>query len=268
MKLLALIAALLGCLARQSPADGPEPLTSDRPGFTDTVNVLPSGLLQLESGVNLSDASSSASKIRVLAGGNPLIRMGWGHRIELRYGGAGYETSLLKSHGTSTRCAGMSDFAVGMKLALTGEHGWRPSVSLESMVSLPVGAAAFTSAGADPTFKLAWSKSLSATLAASGNFNVSSLSTPFGRYTQRAVTARLDRGVWRKLAGFVDTMMTAPVSPGGSTTWMMAAGLEHPLGSNAQLDLSVGQQAVPIAHCWFVGAGVVFRQPLWHGQRK
>jgi hypothetical protein len=67
-------------------------LTSDRPGFSDGVNVLPAGLLQLESGFSFSGQSSGTSVDRTFIGGSPLLRMGVGHGAELRFGGDGFRS--------------------------------------------------------------------------------------------------------------------------------------------------------------------------------
>jgi hypothetical protein len=262
-----LLGSGVGLHAQQAAGATPEPLTSDRPGVTDTVNVLPSGLLQLESGFSWSSRSEGNSLDRTFIGGSPLFRLGIGHRLELRFGGDGFRHYSHRAGQESEYAAGASDFSVGAKLALVWEHRFRPAVSLISMTSLPVGDSRFTSSGVDPTLKLAWSKALGEGTAVSGNFNVSSLSDPSGRFWQRAMSGRLDRDVWHKLVGFWEAYLVTPVTRSGDGVWTFDTGVSHPLGHNAQLDVSVGQQIVPLARCWFAGAGLVFRHPAWLARR-
>ena len=157
---------------------------------------------------------------------------------------------------------------MGAKFRLVSERGLRPELALISMASLPVGDARFTSSGVDPTLKLAWSKTLGESTAASGNVVVSSVSDSGARFTQRAVSFQLSRGLWRNWGGFWEAYLVSPVDRGGDGAWTFDTGVSHPLGRNAQFDVSVGQQVVPLARCWFVGAGIVLRRPAWFARRR
>src|SRR5262249_36863696 len=141
------------------------------------------------------------------------------------------------------------------------ERGLRPELALISMTSLPAGAASLTSSGVDPTLKLAWGKTLGESAAVSGNIVVSSLSDAGARFTQRAVSLQLSRGLWRRWGGYCEAYLVTPASHGGRGAWTFDGGVSHALGRNAQFDVSVGQQIVPFARCWFVGAGLVVRHP-------
>ncbi|MBI5282212.1 MAG: transporter [Candidatus Solibacter usitatus] len=245
-----------------------EPLTPDRPGFSDGVNILSAGVLQLESGFSLSGRTERILMDRTFIGGSPLLRLGIGHRTELRFGGDGFRLSSHRAAGARERAGGASDFSLGAKFGLVPEKGLRPAFTLIPVLSLPVGHRVFTSAGIDPTVKLAWSKTLGESAAAGGNVSVSSLSDSGGRFTQRAVSFQLSRGVWRNWGGFWEAYLVAPSVRGGDRVWTFDTGLSYPIGRNAQFDVSVGQQIVPLARCWFVAAGLVVRRPLWLAGRK
>lgn len=262
-----LLGSGVGLRAQQERGATPEPLTSDRPGFSDGVNILPAGLFQLESGFSLSGQSDRNSVDRTFIAGTPTLRLGLGRRLELRFGGDGFRHYSHREGQDYEGAAGASDFSAGVKFALASEHGLRPALSLISVTSLPAGDARFTSSGVDPTLKLAWSKTLSESTAASGNVVVSSLTDSGARFTQRAVSFQLSRGLWRNWGGFWEAYLVTPVDRGGDGAWTFDTGVSHPLGRNAQFDVSVGQQIVPLARCWFVGAGLVVRHPAWFAGR-
>jgi hypothetical protein len=272
MKHLAWFVVLLGSgaalRAQQEGRATPEPLTSDRPGFSDGVSVLPAGVLQLEAGFSLSGKSGGGVVDRTFIAGSPLLRLGLGRRLELRAGGDGFRHDSHRAGDAREGArSGASDYSVGAKFRLVSEHGFRPELALISMTSLPVGDERFTSSGIDPTIKLAWSKTLSQSATASGNIIVSSVTNSGARFTQRAVSLQLGRSLWGHWAGFWEGYIVTPAGP-GERTWTLDTGASHQMGSNAQIDISVGQQIKPLARCWFVGAGLVLRHPLWFAGRR
>lgn len=263
-----LLGSGLGLRAQQERGTTLEPLTSDRPGFSDGVNILPVGMVQLESGFSLSGQTDGFSVDRTFVGGSPLLRLGIGHRTEFRFGGDGFRLYSHRGADARERAGGASDFSVGAKFGLVSERGLRPEIALISLTSLPAGDSRFTSSGIDPTLKLAWSKSLSETTTVAGNVSASSLSDSGGRFAQRAVSFQLSRGVWRKWGGFWEAYLVTPVARGGDRVWTFDTGVSHPLGRGAQFDFSVGQQIVPLARSWFAGAGLVVRYPAWFSGRQ
>lgn len=263
-----ILGAEVGLRAQPEPSATAEPLTSDRPGYSDGVNVLPSGLFQLESGFSLSGQSDRNWADHTLIAGTPTLRLGVGHRLELRFGGDGFRLNSHREGNVYQRAMGVSAFAVGAKYALVPERGFRPALSLIAVTSLPAGDAPSTSSGVDPALKLAWSKTLSESTSASGNVVVSSLSASGGRYNQQAVSLQLSRNLWRDWGGFGEVYLVTPVDRGGSGAWTFDTGVSYALGRNAQFDISVGQQIVPLARCWFVAAGIVVRRPVWFAGRQ
>lgn len=244
-----------------------EPMSADRPGFSNGVDVLASGILQLEGGFSLSGRTEGASVDRSFIGGSPLIRLGIGHRTELRFGGDGVRLDSHRSGEVRERARGASDFSVGAKHQLTPERGARPALTLIAAVSLPAGDRSVTSSGVDPTLELSWSKSLRREIVAGGSFSFASLTESGERYSQRAASFQLARRVWRKWQGFWEGYLVAPVSRSGDRAWTFDTGLSIPAGRNAQFDVSIGQQISPFVRCWFVAAGFAVRRPFWFAGR-
>jgi hypothetical protein len=245
-----------------------EPLVSDRPGFGDGTNILSPGTIQMESGWSLSNQSEGNVVERTFVAGSPLFRVGLGHRTELRVGGDGF---LLYAHRVGDvleRVAGAADSSVGVKYALISEKGLRPALTLIPLVSLPSGHRFFTSGGFDPTVKLAWSKSLGENATLSGNVSVSSVSDLRGRLGQSAASFQLSREVWCEFSGFWESYLVTPVDRNGDRVWTFDSGLSHPIGRNAQFDISAGQQISPFARSWFLSAGLVVRYSALRTTRR
>ncbi|MCC6585852.1 MAG: transporter [Bryobacterales bacterium] len=246
-----------------------EPLVSDRPGYSDGVTILGRGILQLETGINLTSLSEESFTEHNFTGGSPTLRLGVGRGVELRFGGDGFRTYSRHGAGTDPveQSIGASDFSAGAKMRLTRERGVVPELTFIPLVSLPVGHQSFTSSGLDPTLKLAWSKSLREGLSASGNVNVSSLSEDGDRYLQQAFSFQVGRGFGRRWAGFGEIYTVSPVATGGSSGWTFDGGVSYSITRDSQFDVSVGQQVIPMARCWFIAAGYVVRRAVWLPRR-
>jgi hypothetical protein len=254
-------------LLAQNPAVSPlkdgrsvaEPLESDRPGFADAASVLSAGTIQVESGLSVSSQSAGDAVARTFVAGSPLFRVGIGHRIELRVGGDGFTLYARRAGEALERAAGAADCSVGFKYALVTEEGWRPALTLEPSVSLPAGDRFFSSGGFDPTVGLAWTKSVGKNAALSGSLNISSLSDVRGRLAQSAVSLQFSHELGREFTGFWESYFVAPVDRNHDRVWTLDAGVSHPIGRNAQFDVSAGQQIAPLDRSWFVSVGFVIR---------
>jgi hypothetical protein len=245
-----------------------EPVLSDRPGFGDGTNILSAGTIQLESGWNLSNQSAGNVVERTLEAGSPLLRVGLGHRTELRVGGDGFVLYAHRVGDVSERVAGAADYSVGVKYALVSEKGLRPALTLIPLVSLPAGHPFFTSGGFDPTVKVAWSKSLGKDAVLSGDVSASSISDSRGRFAQSAASFQFSRQLWREFSGFWELYLVTPVDRNHDRVWNFDSGLSHPIGRNAQFDISAGQQTSPLARSWFMSAGLVVRYSPLRAARR
>lgn len=254
--------------AAEQPAGQQEPFSADRPGFSDGVNVLARGVTQLEGGMSFDTQRRNGDTDHSLTLGAPLFRMGIGNGVELRVGGDGFRSWSLRSPLDVERANGFTDLTAGLKWRLAGESGWRPTLSLVSFVSLPVGEDAFTSFGYDPTVKFAWSKSLPRGYSAGGNVNLSSLTDERGRFFQNALSLGFDHELARGLDGFWEAYTIRPVERGGGAIWTFETGVAYSVGSNAAMDVSVGRQITPFASCWSVSMGFAIRNPAGFRLRR
>lgn len=248
-----------------SHEEGMEPVEADRPGLGESVHVLPAGVLQVEGGFRLDGEAEEHGVTRGFSGGNPLLRLGIGHRSEIRIGGEGL---LLRSHRRGSNRSiegGMADPVLSAKIALLRESDLLPALTVIPGLSLPVGHRLFTSGGRDPEAVLVWSKSLGGQFTAGGDFGIASITEEGHRSLERSGGFELSRTVWRDVEGFGELYLTVPGNHEEKRIWTFDTGIVIPAGPNTKFDISAGRQIFHSTSGWFVAAGFAVRMPaLFH----
>jgi hypothetical protein len=162
--ILALILAALTPLRAQDPtanSNTPAPIVTDRPTFTNSSIVVPSGSFQAENGFLDTDRQGQD----IVDGPETLLRFGVGTKTELRFTAPDYYYDLNGSG------SGFGDLAVGVKQQL-GPTPVGFDVSVTLFLSLPTGAVGVSSGGYDPGLQVAWSHGLSSKWTAAGMFSL------------------------------------------------------------------------------------------------
>jgi Putative MetA-pathway of phenol degradation len=226
-------------------------LVTDRPDYTESSEVVERGFLQFESGISYE--KDGGTKNLSLPGA--LLRIGLGHRMELRLGGDGF---LSQVEG-GARTSGYSDVEVGIKIRLLDQRRAGFDLAVIPMASLPSGANGFTSGGIDPTVKVTLARELPAGFGLSGNINFASVSDETGRFAQRAVSLSLGHDLLAGWGGFVEAYSFTPMSRGEAAGATLDWGVSRPIGVNLQFDLEAGRGLTSPAPDWFVGAGFAVR---------
>jgi hypothetical protein len=126
---------------------------------------------------------------------------------------------------------------------------------------VPLGCVAFSSGDWDPTLKLALGKDLPKGFSLGGNVNLSSLTTPDGRFFQTAFSASLGRSLGRGFGGYWEVFGFSPWDKGSSAAWLANTGVTRSLGRKAQADIRVGKRLSEAGPNWFWGVGLAVRQP-------
>jgi hypothetical protein len=226
-------------------------LTTDRAEFTVTSDVVGNRSSQIETGA-LMEASQGS---RLWHSPCPLFRFGLGDTFEVRMGGDG----LLGSSGPGgLRELGMSDFSIGFKWKLASEGRFLPAIALNPSVSTPVGGRQFSSAGYDPTLRLALAKRLIKGFRSSGNLSGSSL-TDGRRFFQRAMSLCIEHDLPAHMVGYTEVYTLSSLHPHDGASTMFNTGLFRSLGTRMQVDAEIGRR---LSHCgptWFAGLGFVVR---------
>ncbi|MEP7363130.1 MAG: transporter [Acidobacteriota bacterium] len=242
----------------QSPAESPAgalgELITDRPDFTESSEVVGSGVFQFEYGMTLDHESRAVH----FSGPELLVRTGIGKRFELRFSGDGL---VVERALRNSRARGFFDVDFGAKISVRGESRFLPSFSLIPALSLPTGSRNFSSLGYDPSIKVAYSKGLPAGFSIAGNVNAASLSTPGGRLVQESYSWSVAHSLPAGFGGYWEVFGFTPWDEEGSQAWIANSGVTHGLGANAQVDVRAGRRLTASGPDWFFGFGLAIRQP-------
>jgi len=233
-------------------------LVTDRPDFTESSEVVGTGILQLEFGTSVEGDGQADARDRVLTAPLALLRVGVARRVELRFSSDGYIFDRLGSRLGQTTTRGEADLEVGAKVVLKdGASGF--GMAVIPMMSLPTGADSVSSGTIDPTVKFTWATALPKDFDLSGNVNVSRFGDELGRYTEQAVSVSLGHGLAAGWGGYWEAYGFMPQGETRASAWTVDTGLTHGIGGNAQLDLEIGRGVTAAAPDWFVGVGFGIR---------
>jgi hypothetical protein len=234
--------------------DVPE-IVTDRPDFTESSEVIPAGWLQLESGVSFEGESTA----RAFSAPAALLRIGLGHRTELRLGAEG----LLSEAVGGVRHSGRSDMEVGAKVKLFDQATRGFDFALLPIVSLPTGTSGFTSGGVDPTLKITWGRDLPAGFGLTGNVNASSLTEDGTRFHQEAMSLSVGHDLFFGFGGYAEVYGFTKMSATDGAGVTVNGGVSRLLGRHVQFDVEAGRGLTSASPDWFVGFGfaVIAPQP-------
>ncbi|HSK74833.1 MAG TPA: transporter, partial [Thermoanaerobaculia bacterium] len=158
-------------LAGQDFSGIAEPLTSDRPDFTESTAIVPRGHVQVEGGYTFyrveEEEGSSLGEI--------LVRIGAGERWEARIGAGSYNRIDTGVSGAGD-ITGFEDPSLGIKIALSEDDPnllppGRPVMALLLGTSVPVGDDELTTDEWEPFAKLALGWDLTDRWSLSSNVN-------------------------------------------------------------------------------------------------
>jgi hypothetical protein len=222
------------------------PIETDRPGFMHALSVLPRETVQLESGTTFATSSGSRS----LTLGGHLVRLGLSKRVELRLTGDGY---FHEGSGAGSRWAGGS---AGVKVKLLEERRWFPGISIVPAIMVPMvrGASLY-----DPAFRVNWSKLVVSGLSIGGAADVMGASDELGRYSRRAASVAISRGI-RRVSVFAETFVLDRVDRGGSRKTFVDGGMALPVTKDVQVDISAGQTVASAGRERFIAVGFSVRR--------
>lgn len=248
-----------GTAEAQEPGVEPATISANRPGFGETADVVGRGIFQVESGMVFDGDHVDDSTTRTITAPAYLVRLGLTSRLELQVASEGMFSRSISTPELSSRVSGHADVDLGVKAKLATEAEAGVNVAVLGTLNLPTGADRFTSDGYDPGVKLAFGKSLAGGLSVGGNLQLASATAGDGRVLQHAlsgVVARAFSGGWSAF-GEVYRQSSGP----GATATSMDAGVARGVGSNLQLDVSVGRGLTGPATDWFVAFGFAVRRP-------
>lgn len=234
------------------------PLITDRPDQTESPDLIPKGLLQIELGFLYEEKSEENFNEETFIYNTTLIRYGLLENLELRLGFDIAQSKIKKYEVPKTESmGGFSPLYVGFKIGIVEEKKLLPKIGFLGGAILPFSAAeVFKPEGTGGEFRFSFAHTLSKTWGFSYNFGASWNGEP--PYISYIYTAVLNHGFTTNLSGFVEIYGEFPEQR--RSEHLIDAGFTYLLSNSLQLDLSAGT-GLTTSQDYFVGAGISVRLP-------
>ena len=206
MWLLFLLAACTALSPSVSAEEKEQFINSGRPGFNETLGIIPTGRVQQEMGyVFIRDGSTREHEL-----GQLVLRLGTGNRTELQLGANSF--AFTRSSGENT--SGVQDSSIGFKVLLAegGEQFqlFKPAVALVAGSSIPTGARADRESSWQPQAKLSLGWTFSERLSLSTTM-ISTLASHEGRwFMQKAAGVSPSYSLTQRWACYAEAFAYVP----------------------------------------------------------
>ena len=256
-----------GRLGRRPAADGlfgqradfTPPLTSNRPGIAESEALVGRGVLQIEGGVQATDAPPGGDRGWTQTWGQLNLRVGVRPRIEIFVGWDGLSLDRVHTNGESRIVAGGNDLRLGAKLAILSEDRHGLTLSVAPAWSFPVGSEEFTSSSNDGSFRVMWARSLPRDWSVSGNLLFNRTSDEAGRYWDNGAMIGVTRALTSTVSAFAE--VSGVLLADRADAWTLDAGVAWVARPNLQWDVSAGRIFHDRGDHWFASAGITLRRP-------
>lgn len=229
-------------------ADSDASVPADRPGFGDSVNLVPEGWFEMEGGLRYDDNQGGGSSTTVPSG--LLLRTGIAPNVELRLGFDGYNINAPGPDGPGNA-------SVGFKIRVHDETDWTPAVSVLPTVSLPAGDDRVASEKSEPELHFIWSKGLTDRLSVGGNINLAERfdADTGNRNLETAISASSSYSFTDRIGGYAEYYT---ILPDGSArdTHAIDGGMTFLTSRYTQLDAFVGTGLNDASSNVYVGVGL------------
>jgi hypothetical protein len=234
-----LLAALCLPFASAQAADD-DSISTDRPDFVESSQVVGKGRLQLETSVQWDRLRDGASRERTLTTPT-LLRIGIGESTELRFETDGRNVIHSSDPATGARSttAGYADAAIGVKWHIKDQQENQPSLGVLLHADLPSGSRGLRGHGVRPSLRLAaeWDLPQDLSFGVMPGMGVES-DDQGARYGYGILAATLGKEFGERLRGFVE--LAAPQiarAAHGGTQASFDTGLTYLINKNVQADV-------------------------------
>ncbi|TVQ64979.1 MAG: transporter [Phycisphaerales bacterium] len=235
-----------------APLDGP--LIGDRPDGTESVQTVPRGRTQIETGYTYTTNKDRGEREHRHEAPEILVRFGLVDNVELRLEWPGYVWT--DSDGRSS--ADGADFGVGMKVTLHDDADDPFRYGVLFGATFPTGGGEATEGDVVPELLLLLSYDLTDRLEIASNLRIDAPISDRGRYLGFGATLALGYeltervGVYAEYYGFYGASKVGPEHYANT-------GATYLINDNLQLDARIGAGLNDRADDLFVGAGVIVR---------
>lgn len=252
-------AALAAVVAVACPspalAQESEPLSTDRPDFTEGTSTVAPGRFQFEMGYTFAQSGEDDEQDF----GELLARVGILPWLEGRLG----LNSFVLLRGPAADSEGLQDFTVGLKARLhrkpEGSSWAVPRVSLLLGADLPTGASEIGTSEVVPGATLAAGWDLSERLSAASNVGWVRGAEGDERFNQGLASVVFGYALMDSLIGYIEWYGLFPENRGGGSNNYLDAGIGWRLNLDLQLDWRIGVGLQDPSPNWFTGVGLSFR---------
>lgn len=240
-----------GCAPRAVLTD---PIVTDRPDFTESVETVPRGWVQVEGGYT----ASRGDGVTEHTAGELLLRAGLAERVELRVGLPSY---TVAGRGDA-RVTGLGDASLGAKVALWGGdslRAWAPRTSLIVATSLPTGHRDLRAPAAVPEAKLALGWDVGERASFASNLNAALPREAGARHAELSASGSLGVALGARAGAYAEWFGYFPEATGAAASHYVNGGATYQLSPHVQLDARVGRGVGRVAEDWFMGVGAARR---------
>ncbi len=246
--------------AEQPPEDSkPLSIAADRPGFSDSSSIVPTGHLQLETGYTFTFRDRNGVETQTHNGPELLARVGiLDDRFELRVATSGYAWSRGDSGSGFDSVEGFSDLSAGFKLKITDQDGLVPRVCLEAMSTVGTDSRTISNRDLEPTLKLIGSWDLGHSLSLTSNAILTYASSNSERFLQGAGSVSISYAATDTLSVFAEYFVVGPHFKATDAAQTIDFGAAYLLTNRIQFDARVGFGLNREADNLFAGMGISF----------
>lgn len=244
-------------------------LSTDRPGFADTTEVLPPGYLQMEAGYTFTSDSEAGVRVHDQALAQLNLRFGLLDNLEFRTLWSGFsltETEFTtesprtgRRYRTSEHDDGAGDVTLGLRTQLVENDGWTPDLTLLLNCGIPTGAESKSAGDVVPDVRVAYGWALSERVRLYGVALAAAAVDERGHFPQAAGSAGLSYAWTDRLSSFLEYYGIYPAGRDSDCAHTADGGFALLLNDNTQLDFSAGVGLNEEAPDYFVSFGISFR---------
>ncbi len=245
-----------------------EPLTTDRPDFTESTSVVGLRVLQIEAGYTFTEDRENSERWTDHTAPELLLRIGIHELVEFRLGWDGYSTTELntfepndngRTRDRQTHIDGSTDLSAGFKVHLIDQDGGIPDFGVIVETTIPIGTREKTSGDVEPEVKWLWAYDLSERWSIAGNINFAVPRSADGRFFQAASSVAVGYAVNDWLGAYVEYFGFYPDDRGSDCAHYANGGLTFGLNPDVQLDIRAGWGLNEQADDFFAGIGMACR---------
>jgi len=241
-----------------------EPLSTDRPDFTESSDVMAPGRWQLETGLQHERTQSDGVQLHTLTTPT-LLRLGVGHAMEVRLetDGAVRNDSTDTASGATRRERGCADLSLGLKWRMQegDEARGAPAIAWLVHVDVDSGSRAFRGQGARPSLRVVaeWElpQEFSVGVMPGLRFDKGDDGRRFTSGQLSMTVSRALSPTWHAFAELAGADLGA--RPQRDPVRFFDTGLTWQAGESLQLDLSVTHGLTPAAPDFAWGVGLSLR---------